>query len=262
MIGRNDAISLAPGVHVENRVLIDSVRGLSIPLSDAAAVALRESTPARMGAALAATFDVDRGRADADARAFCAQLNRLLLANVRVAPPRLVFRWAMRALMLAQLHQVPRWPPSRRAVSTRTITLAIASTLWAARSAALAVALTIALPLLLVGVPRAALLIPVAAAAGMLVHEAGHAATLRGVESALIVRGVRVALLHSKLDARREAVVAAAGPLAAAFLAALTLAVAMATAVPAAAFVPLPLALHAFGLTVISPDGRKICAVC
>ena len=48
---------------------------------------------------------------------------------------------------------------------------------------------------------------------GLGLHEAAHAASLRGVPSALVLRGRRTYVLHAPVGATRRSVVAAAGPL-------------------------------------------------
>jgi hypothetical protein len=262
VIAAADRIELAPGVHLRGRALIDEVRGVSVPLNATAALALRESTPERMARRLCDLHDVDRVRASDDVRFLCLTLNSALLVNVRVATPRLLIRWLRHALMLAPLRRLPSWPPCRHVVRTTSTAGAITTVARGAACAAAAVGVATAAPFVAVGAPAIGLAAGTAAAGGLVLHEAAHAVALRGTAAALIVRGVRVALLHRRLSPAREAVVAAAGPLAVVAASFVVLAAAHAGSAPGAAPVPLVLALHALGLTALAPDGRKICVAC
>ena len=63
-----------------------------------------------------------------------------------------------------------------------------------------------------------AVLVGLATGLGLGLHEAAHAALLRGVPSALVVRGVRTRVLHAAVAPRRRTLVALGGPLAVAAL--------------------------------------------
>jgi hypothetical protein len=260
VIALDDRVSLAPGVTLRGRTLVDAVRGVTVPLTQSGALAIREPTPRRMAARLVSVYGVDGERAAADARVFCAALNGALFANVHVGVARLTVRWIRGALTLPTLTKLPRWPARRYTVRTGGalgVFRSVARALWA--PAALVCAATL-LPLLAFGNPAAALVAGFAAGLGLILHEAGHAVALRGVSAALVVRGVRVALLHRRLEMRREALVAAAGPLTVAAAACVAAAAVHAAAAGACVGAPIVLALHAAGLTVLAPDGRKICA--
>jgi hypothetical protein len=259
VIRPNDRIELAPRVTLEEGELVDHVRRTRVRLSPTAAVAVHAATPALMAERLSARYDVDSTRAEADAVLLCAQLNAALLANVEVAPPRLIVRWLIAASMLASVRVVPAWPPRRRAVRTSTTYGALASVARGTVAAATVVAVATALPLALVGAPGVGLVVGLGAALGLVLHETAHAIALRGTAAALIVRGVRVSLLHAQLDPRRERIVAAAGPLAVVGAAIASLGPAQA-GLDLAASLPAVLGLHALGLTVLAPDGRKLCA--
>ena len=262
MIGANDRIELPIGVNVQGSELVDDVRGVRVPLNPAAVVSLRESTPASMATALCTSFRVEHRRAQFDALALCARLNAALFANVRVAAPRLLARWLCSVLMFAPLRRLPPWPPRRRAVQTSSVMAAVRSVGRGTAGAAAVVSLVTALPLAAVGVPVLGCSAGLAAGTGLVLHEVAHAIALRGSPAALIVRGVRVSLLHPKLDRRRERMVAAAGPLALVGAALIALAAVYVFATASAAAVPMVFALHALGLTVLAPDGRKLCALC
>jgi hypothetical protein len=262
VICANDRIELPSGVSMQGSELVDDIRGVRIQLNQTAIVALREATPAQMATALCSHFAVDRRAADVDALTLCARLNAALLANVRVATPRLLARWLSAALMLAPIRRVPSWPARRRAVCTSSVGAAVATVIRGTVSTAAAVSVVTALPLAAVGAPALALAAALAAGTGLVLHEVAHAVALRGVAAALIVRGVRVSLLHPRLDARRERLVAAAGPLAVVAASLITLTAVHAAAAVSAAPIPVIFALHGLGLTVLGPDGRKLCAVC
>ena len=92
--------------------------------------------------------------------------------------------------------------------------------------------------------------------AGVVLHEAAHAAALWGVPRALVLHGIRPTLLHPHVGATRALLVATAGPLAPALTALLV--VSFWRVSPAACA---PLAAHALGLTVLAPDGRNACGL-
>ena len=260
MIRPDDRIELAPGVTLDEGELVDDVRRTRVRLSPTAAVALDAATPALMAERLRARYDVDRPRAEADTALLCAQLNAALLANVEVAPARLIVRWLFAAAMLAPVRRLPMWPPRRRAVRTSTVCGALASVARGIAAAATIVAVATAVPLALVGAAEVSLVVGLGAALGLVLHESAHAIALRGTPAALIVRGVRVSLLHAQLDPRRERIVAAAGPLAVVGAALVSLGPVQA-GFELAASLPAVLGLHALNLTVLAADGRKLCAV-
>jgi len=261
VIAADDRIELAPDVSLRGRELVDDVRSVAIELSETAAIAARQGTPARMATALAARFDVDHVLAVADARTFCSSMNRALLANVQVGALRLLVRWIVGAATLAPGGRLPSWPPRRYTVSTHNVRSSCATIVRGARGAATAVAATIAFPLLLID-PALAATAGATAATGLVLHELGHALALRRIPAALVVRAMRVALLHRRLSPSREAVVAAAGPLVPVLAAVALLGLVGETCVLSALCVPPLLAVHALALTVLGSDGRKICAAC
>ena len=111
----------------------------------------------------------------------------------------------------------------------------------------------------------AALLLPLFVALGtglgLGLHEAAHAALLRGVPSALVVRGPRTRVLHAAIAPTRRAVVAAGGPLAVAALGVALVAGGSLTMSPAATIAGCPFAAHALALTVVGGDGRIACGL-
>ena len=262
MIASRDRVELAPGVRLEGTLLVDSVRATAIRVNASAAVALAHPTCDRMAAALSARFGVDRRRAAADARVLCGALNDALLLNVRASAPILLARWLALALVLAPMRRLPRWPTRRYAVETASAVAAVTSVTRATIRVACVVGLLVATPFALIGAPAAGVAAGLAAALGLVLHEAAHAVALRGVQAAVVVRGVRVALLHTKLDARREAAIAAAGPVSVAIAAVAVLVAATALEASTVAVAAVVLVLHAVALTAFAHDGRKVCAVC
>jgi hypothetical protein len=97
-------------------------------------------------------------------------------------------------------------------------------------------------------------------AIGVSVHEAGHALLLRGAPAFVARRGVRVAVVHRCLPARRESFVALGGALAGCGYAIAAAALAWVVAVPQLAAAAAALVPHAFALTVVTGDGRRACA--
>jgi hypothetical protein len=107
----------------------------------------------------------------------------------------------------------------------------------------------------------APVLLGLATGAGLGLHEAAHAALLRGIPSALVVRGARTRVLHAAVAPPRRVLVAVGGPLAVASLGlALVLGGALATA-PVLSIAGCPLAAHALSLTVFGGDGRTACGL-
>jgi hypothetical protein len=232
VIERSDRIELAPGVWVRAGAVHDSVRGTDVPLNASAQLAFRSGTTvAELAASLAG---LGAREAERDATAFAAQLNRLLLANVRASR---------------------RGPLLRRGRPTRRIAIDKPWTFVAALIPSAAVVVAVLLPLAALGgvwtVPAA-----FAAGAGIVIHEAAHAVALRGVPRALVLEGLKPSIIHPPVGAWRTFAAAAAGPLAPTVLG---LSVALTWRGAAAAVVPL--AAHVVGFTVIAPDGRAACGL-
>ncbi len=237
MIALEDRVVLAPGVSVEAGAVVDRVRGLRVPASASALLVLTHAdgrTIADVGSVLARNGATDGA---GDALAFCSELNRRLLVNVRIGTVAVVRRrlaGAARGVLL----QVPP-----RRVRSLPLGLTASAGALAVVAAPLAIALG-AWPLAL-GV-----------CGGVALHELAHAAALHGSPRALVLHGFRPTLLHPRLGPLRAFVVATAGPLVPALGALLVLTVWRAAAAGCA-----PLAAHALGLTVLAPDGRNACGL-
>ena len=241
MIGLRDDIELAPGVELRNAALVDELRGSPIPLNPTAALVV---TARSISAAAALLEDAGARHGEHDALAFCNELNARALLNVRIP-----FAERVRRRVAALRYGVVLHAPLQR--------IHVAGPVAVARAVApLGLLLTVAL--LPVAVVAGALALPAALASGsgIVVHEAAHAIALRGKRYALLVDGLRPALLHERVTGIRALAVATAGPLAPALLA-VVLAVAWRPAAPALA----PLGAHALALSVLAEDGRNACGL-
>ena len=272
MIALTDTIVLAAGVTMEQGRLCDRVRGASWPLNESAAFVLRRSgqpVEATVGQ-LAEAFSLPLDAARADVLRFAWHLNALALVNVersgRPGLRRLLDRVAFTA-RLVPAATAPAALTRRRSLDTRSALRGLVSCLVAGSGragavAAVATALAAGLSAL-AGPPGLAT--PVAlglcTGAGLGLHEAAHAALLRGVPSALVTRGRRTYVLHAPLAPWRRSLVALGGPVAVATLGICFAAGGAGAAVPWLALAGCPLAAHAFALTVIAGDGRAACGL-
>jgi len=270
MIAATDIVTLAPGVDVRQELLRDAVRGHAWPLNASGAFVLaRAGRP--LGAVaneLADAFSLQPSEARGDVVRFVWELNRLALVNVEHTTSRLgqLLDWVRLAARLAPVGALPAPVTLRREIDTRTAALAISSCFKAVLPRVILVAsvatILAAHVALIVG---AALAVPVLVGLGtglaLGFHEAAHAGLLRGVPSALVVRGPRTRVLHAAITPARRALVAVGGPLA---VAALGLAIVHGgelTTTPAVAIAGCPFAAHALALTVVGGDGRIACGL-
>ena len=264
MIAANDHIALPPSVERRTGGVYDHVRGVTLPLNATGAVIVDASTPAAASRALRLGFAVEEKRALADAIGFCAELNERLLLNVSPVrgAPAFALRWVAHLPFMLPARRFPRLPAHRRHVDTsspRTVLVTgVRATLPFALLAAVGTLVVASLVLGGLGATSASttLVLAVAVGSGVVLHELGHLVLLLGVPTCVVTRGARIWLLHRAVDRRREAVVAAAGPTAALVFAALLLALPGLSATVAA----LALSLHALGFTVLTADGRTLCA--
>ncbi|MDX6423573.1 MAG: hypothetical protein QOI67_1044 [Gaiellaceae bacterium] len=265
MIAPRDRIALPPLVERRAGGVYDHVRGLTLPLNATGAVIVDAPTPAIAAHALQVGFAVDGERALADAVCFCAELNERLLLNV--SPERwssaFALRWFTHLPFMLPARRLPRVPARRRHVDTSSLhailVTGVRATLRFAASAAIGTFVVASIVLGGLGAFTASTTLALAAAVGggVVLHELGHLALLRGVPTCAATRGARLSLLHRAIDRRREALVTAAGPTTA-LAAAATL---LALPAPSATVAGLALSLHALGLTVLTADGRTLCAV-
>jgi len=271
VIGAGDTIRLAPGVTVRDGRLDDGVRAESWPVNASAAFVLgRAGRPlGETVAAFAESFGLTSGRAREDVLHFVWELNGLALVNVERSGSRLrqLREWLALAARLAPAGAVPAMLTRRRSLDTRSVGRALASCFAAISSRVAAVAVVAAAltsqvavaagPLGLAG----ALLIGACTGLGLGLHEAVHAALLRGVPSALVTRGRRTAVLHAAIGPERRALVAVGGPLSVASLGIVAIAGGWLAAAPALVVAGCPLAAHALALTVVGGDGRVACGL-
>jgi len=271
MLEASDRIVLADGVVLRDGRLVDGVACTSWPVNATGAFVL-----ARQGRVLgdiaenvAAAYALPVERARGDVLAFAWQLNRLALANVdrRAGRIRHAATWLRLAVRLAPAGAVPPLTVRRRPLDTSTVPRAAVGVGRALASRCATLALTAAALVAHVGLVagRPSLLAPgavgLAVGAGIAAHEAGHAAALRGVPSALVMRGSRVSVVHAPAGAARRALVAVAGPAVVAAVGAGLLAASVALGAPTLAAAGGPAALHALGLTVLASDGRTACGL-
>jgi hypothetical protein len=271
MIADTDRLSLAPGVAVVRGQLGDSVRGTSWPLNPSGSFVLSRagSSVGQTACDLAEAFSVPLETARADVLRFAWYLNALALVNVerQGAVLRRFADWVALAARLAPAGAFPAAVARRRALDTTSVRRAIASCLVAIVPRVLAVAaislLVVLQFLAITGVPALGFPVLLGAAVGVGVglHEAAHAAMLRGVPSALVTRGHRTFVLHVAISPARRSAVALAGPAA---VAGIGLALALGgTGLewPGLTLAGCPLAAHALALTVVCGDGRAACGI-
>jgi hypothetical protein len=273
MIAESDRFDLASGVSLSSRHLADVVRGCSWPLNSSGAFVL-ERAGDRLDAVvneLAAAFDLPLDVARFDVLQFVWTLNAQALVNVRQGGTRIrrLADWLGLALRLAPAGSLPTAITRRRALDTGSTLGGFASSLRASisRVTAVAAAATVAsLPVtsLIVGPGRAgtlAVALGIATGVGVGLHEAGHVAALRGVPSALVLRGRRTFVLHARLGPARRSFVAVAGPGVAVSAGLALVGLGAAVSEPSLVIPGLPLVAHAFSLTVIGGDGRAACGI-
>jgi hypothetical protein len=271
MLEAADRIVLADGVVLRDGNLVDGVTRMSWPVNATGAFVLERQGRALGDVAenVAAAYALPVERAHADVLAFAWQLNRLALANVERTAGRLrhTAAWLRLAARLAPAGALPPLTARRRPLDTSTVARAVMGVGRVLAGRCAAFALTSAFLVAHVGLVagRPSLLAPgavgLAVGVGLAAHEAGHAAALRGVPSALVVRGSRISVVHAPAGAARRAVVAIAGPGVVAAGGVGLLAASVALDSPALAAVGGPPTLHALALTVLASDGRTACGL-
>lgn len=271
MIGEHDTVRLAVGVTVDDGTLADDVRGASWPLNDSGAFLLaRNGQPVgSMVREVAEAFALPLEQARADVLQFVWHLNSLALVNVDPGVSRLrrLLDWVHLAARLAPAGALPAALARRRPIDTRSTLRALGSCLAAAAPRAVAVAgaataVTAQLgAIAATGSVGAPFVIGLGTGAGLALHEAAHAALLRGVPSALVTRGRRTYVLHAAVTPGRRSLVALGGPLAVALVGIGVVAAGAAAAAPLLVFGGCPFAVHALALTVASGDGRSACGL-
>ena len=271
MLADTDSLSLAPGVVVRGGELTDAVRQASWPLNASGAFVLaRVDAPVgQIVREIAQASAIPLEAARTDVLRFAWQLNTLALVNIERRGSRLrrLTDWLALAVRLAPAGAVPVPLTRRRALDTGSVWRAVTTSFAAIRArvaalAALAAAVAGQLSVL-AGAPGIAvpLAIGLGTGIGLGLHEAAHAVALRGVPSALVLRGRRTYVLHAAVERSRRSAVALAGPLVAAAAGVAVVACGTELAAPALVVGGCPLAAHAFALTVIGGDGRVACGI-
>ncbi|MEO5633482.1 MAG: PqqD family protein [Gaiella sp.] len=273
MIATSDCVELPSGVSLTSDRLADTVRGCSWPLNDSGSFILRRAGSPLDAVAreLAEAHDLPPDVARFDVLRFIWTLNSLALVNIVPSGHRLrrLADWLGLTLRLAPTGALPTPITRRRRLDTGSMVRGVVSTLRASgfRVLAIATASTLVLlpPTMIVGGPgrvgALAVGLGVGTAIGVGLHEAGHAAMLRGVPSALVVRGRRTFLLHAPLAPARRSLVAVSGPAAAVAAGMALVLLGAAHAEPSVVVLGLPLAAHSLSLTVLGGDGRAACGI-
>jgi hypothetical protein len=271
MIADSDRLSLAPGVAVRNGRLADAVRGESWPLNDSGAVVLSHEgrSLGEIAREVEEVFSLPPDTARGDVFRFVWALNGLALVNVERDGSRVrrLVGWVLLAMRLAPTGSAPGSIARRRAIDTggclRAFRSALAGSLTRVGAVAVLSTAAAAQVAILAGGSHlvGAIALGVGTGGGIGIHEAAHAAALRGVPSSLVIRGRRIYVLHAAIGARRRAMVAVAGPLAVALLGVALLGGGIVATSPTLAIVGCPLAGHALALTVVGGDGRAACGI-
>lgn len=271
MLAETDRLSFPAGVSLQEGRLVDRVRGSSWPLNGSGVFVLahRDHTVGQIARDLALACSQPDEVARDDVLRFTWALNRLALVNIErgCSRSRRVVSWAQLALRLAPAGAIPAAAARRRPVDTRTVTRAVASCVRATLHRAIAIGVVCALVAAQLGAAAGvfAILAPLAlglgAGAGLALHEAGHAAALRGVPSALVVHGLRTYVLHARVSDARRSAVAIAGPLSTGVIGVGVILVGAALTAPAVALAGCVLATHAASLTIAGGDGRIACNI-
>jgi hypothetical protein len=271
VIRDGDRLRLAPGVRLRRAGLSDEVRGTTFPLNETGRLVLEaEGTPlGQVALRLAGRFKIPAEVALIDVRAFSAELNARLLANVEPADGRLR-RAVARLDELLPLLLVRSWPAAVRrrspiygrsgGAAVRSVARALAPT---ATAVGVLVSSFTAFALAGVGAPqlKVPLVLGSAAAIGLIVHEAAHAAALGATPACLATAGLRAWILHAPLPPLRGAIVAAFGPAAGIATGGAAVVAAMPLESSEIALGALVLVGQGLGLTVVGRDGRNACGL-
>ena len=270
MIEAHDRIRVPDGVELRAGAIHDPVRAGSLPVNATGLVALAADTPAAAADALRDLSGVDPEVVLRDVLRFCSELNARLLLNVapRGGGVILAWRWARRVPLLLPLGLLPRLPVGRSSVDTadlRALARTAAAPLARCAASIFATGAAVAAVLLTVlGVPSApalAVSLGAAVASTVALHELAHLVALRGVPACLVTRGLRVAVVHRATSGPRTRLVAGAGPAAGLLASAALLAVVALVPSSEGAAAACVALLNAFGLTVLSRDGRTLCGL-
>lgn len=242
--------------------LADPVRDTVFPLNWSGRFVLAHAdgrTIAEIAGRLAVASRAPPDAALMDALSFCTEQNGRLLLNVEL-------RWGTPARWLATVARtaphglLPPFPRRRVPVPSAGAWQALLGVGGVAACLAAAAALAL---LTAAGVvaPLAAVVAGLSVGGGLVLHEGGHAAMLRGVPCCLALAGLSVAVLHRPLAPVRRRTVALAGPLAGTLGGGVVLAAAWFLSLEEAALGAAPLTAQALGLTVLAGDGRTACGL-
>ncbi len=271
MLDPTDRLELPDGVRLEGDAVVDDIRGERFAANPAAVSVLREAGETLGAAAgrLGAHWGLSPEQARADVLSFAWSLNGALLANVQPGRARheRARSWIALALRLLPAGQLPHGVARRVGLDTTTIVRAVVTGAIAVLSRSTAIAGVVAGGLvhlwLLAGDPAvlAPLALGASTGAGLILHEAGHAAALVRVRAAIALAGRRTMVLHKPLVGARATLVALAGPAVPACLAACVATAALGTGDATVALAACPLGGHAVAATLLCSDGRTACGL-
>jgi hypothetical protein len=271
MLDPADRLDLPDGIRLDGAEVVDDVRGERFAVNPAAVTVLRGAgeTLGTAAGRLGAHWGLPPEQARTDVLSFAWSLNDALLANVLPGRARheRILSWIALALRLLPAGQLPHRVARRVGLDTTTVARAAVSGALAvvARSTAIAVVVAGVLAHLWLLAGAAATLEPIAlgtaTGAGLILHEAGHAAALVRVRAAIALTGRRTMVLHEPLLGARASLVALAGPAVPACLAACLATAALGTGDATAALAACPLGGHAVAATMLCGDGRTACGL-
>ena len=273
MIVDTDRVEIPTGVSIGVGCLEDIVRGRGWPLNNAGGFVLeRVGTPLDVVAReLAAACCIPTDVARHDVMQFIWALNALALVNIvhRGSRLRRWTDWLVLAARLIPAAALPAPVTRRRALDTETVSRAFASVLRASGSRVLSISSVSAIALLplvaSLGGRGSAFVVAVGLGVGtglgVGLHEVGHAITLRGVPSALVLRGRRTFVLHGAVGEVRRSLVAVAGPGLAAAVGLVPVVAGNLLVSPLLVTLGLPFVAHAVSLSALGGDGRSACGI-
>jgi hypothetical protein len=265
MLGPADAVVLAAGVRVDGASVVDEARTARFPVNETGLFVLRRAGRPLGDVAreLATRHGIDLERARSDVLLFALSLNRALLANIEPGDGRArrAAQWLLLACRLVPAGLLPTRNVRRCAVDTTTPAHAIRDACGALRRRFLVLVAGVVVLVAPGGGSSIAHALGLGVGAGVVVHEAGHAALLSGVAAALVVSGLRTYVIHPTLGPGRRQAVAAAGPGLACAIGVAAVVAGWYSGLPELALAGCPAAAHAVGLTVATGDGRVACGL-
>jgi hypothetical protein len=272
MIVDSDRVVLPEGVSVGADHLEDVVRGCRWQLNNTGSFVLGRGGK-QLDVVVRELADAHCLRLEVarrDVLQFIWMLNALAVVNIVHDGSRLRrwTDWLVLAARLIPAGALPAPVTTRRALDTGTMPRAVASVVRAAGPRVLSVSSAAAIVLLPLaaafgGLGSAVVGIGLGAGTGigLGLHEAGHVVTLRGVPSALVLRGRRTFVLHAPVGEARRSLVAFSGPAITVAFGLVLVAAGHLLVSPLLVILGLPLIAHAVSLSALGGDGRSACGI-